>query len=320
MNNDQDHELAGDGAELKADGTPHALALTALIAGAVTLGMSPIFVRLSELGPTATAFHRVFLALPVIWVWYIVDTRRQNPAGTLLSRPETSRDYIYLSLAGVFFAGDLAFWHWSLKFTSVANATLFATLAPIWVTLGSFLIFKERFSLVFLMGVALAITGGGILMGDSFQIGGEHLFGDVLGVVTGLFFGSYILTVGRLRNRFSTAAIMFYSTLVTAAVLVPVTFLSGESWVATTLYGWFILFGLAWFTHVGGQGALAFALAHLPAAFSSVAVLLEAVAAAGLAWLILDEALGSMQILGALIVIGGIMIARRGSRKGRAHG
>jgi len=317
MKNDPKIELAGDGAMMAKGGGSQGLALILLFAGAVTLGLSPILVRLSELGPTATAFHRVFLALPLLWLWIALDHKRAATSSDQLKTPRrvpARRDYAFMALAGFFFAGDLAFWHWSLQFTAVANATLLATMAPVWVTLGSFLLFGERFSLTFLSGVAVAVFGAVVLMGGSVQIGMERVFGDVLGLVTGIFFGAYMLTVGRLRAHFSTSAIMFYSTLVTVVILIPVTLLSGEGWLAMSLTGWLVLFGLAWVTHVGGQGAIAYALAHLPAAFSSVAMLLEAIAAVFLAWVILGEALDIWQIAGAGIVIGGIFIARRGSR------
>ncbi len=304
-------ETAADGGVLETAGNAQGLALIALIIGALTLGMSPILVRLSELGPTASAFHRVFLALPVLWLWSALEKRRQGPASK--PRAATTKDYAVMALAGFFFAGDLAFWHWSLQFTTVANATLLATMAPIWVTLGAFVLFKERFSKLFLFGVAVAIVGAAVLMGDSLQLSKERLFGDLLGLVTGMFFGAYMLTVGRLRAHFSTAAIMLLSTVVTATILLPATLFAGETLIAVTLSGWLVLLALALLTHVGGQGAIAYALAHLPASFTSVAMLLEGVAAVFLAWIILAETPGSWQIVGACIVIGGIVIARRGS-------
>jgi len=304
-------ETAADGGVLERPGNAQGLALIALIIGALTLGMSPILVRLSELGPTASAFHRVFLALPALWLWSTFEKRRQDPVSK--PRPATPKDYAVMALAGFFFAGDLAFWHWSLQFTTVANATLLATMAPIWVTLGAFVLFKERFSKLFLFGVAVAIVGAAVLMGDSLQLSKDRLFGDLLGLVTGMFFGAYMLTVGRLRAHFSTAAIMLLSTVVTAMILLPATLFSGETLIAVTLSGWLVLLALALLTHVGGQGAIAYALAHLPSSFTSVAMLLEGVAAVFLAWIILAETPGSWQIVGACIVIGGIVIARRGS-------
>lgn len=312
MDSPDNSEIAGDGAAMEKGGGSQRLALAALFFGAATLGLSPILVRLSELGPTASAFHRVFLALPLLWLWLSLDNRRADSAP---ARPEPKRrDYGMMALAGFFFAGDLAFWHWSLQYTAVANATLLATMAPVWVTLGSFLFFGERFSLTFLFGVAVAVFGAAVLMGGSVQFGFERVLGDLMGLVTGIFFGAYLLTVGRLRAHFSAGAIMFFSTLATAVLLVPVTLLSGEAWLAVTLTGWLVLLGLAWVIHVGGQGAVAYALAHLPAAFSALAMLLEALAAVLLAWIILDEALDGWQILGAGIVIGGIVMARRGSK------
>jgi drug/metabolite transporter (DMT)-like permease len=318
MINTEEPQQAADGGALEAGTGSQGMALTALMVGAVTLGMSPILVRLSELGPTATAFHRVFLALPVLWLWSTLEKRRQNSALEVAStRPlSTRKDYAVMALAGFFFAGDLAFWHWSLQFTTVANATLLATMAPVWVTLGSFFLFKERFSKLFLFGVAVAIFGAGILMGDSLSLSMDRLFGDFLGLITGMFFGSYMLTVGRLRAHFSTSTIMLLSTAVTAAILLPVTLVSGEAMIAATLSGWVVLLSLSLLTHVGGQGAIAYAMAHLPASFSSVAMLLEGIAAVFLAWIILSEAPGIWQILGACIVMGGIVIARRGSRTG----
>mgnify|MGYP002725635147 CR=1 FL=1 len=313
MDNDGEIQTAADGGVLETGNGSQGLALAALIIGAVTLGMSPILVRLSELGPTATAFHRAFLALPILWLWSAYDKRRQAVAPARAPRVAERRDYAIMALAGFFFAGDLAFWHWSLQFTTVANATLLATMAPIWVTLGSFVLFKERFSKLFLFGVLIAIAGTGVLMGDSLRLSMDRLFGDFLGLITGMFFGFYMLTVGRLRAHFSTGTIMWLSTAVTASILLPVSLMSGEGMIAMTLAGWAVLLGLAWLTHVGGQGAVAYALAHLPSAFTSVAMLLEGVAAVFLAWIILDEGLGPWQVLGAMVVIGGIVIARRGS-------
>jgi drug/metabolite transporter (DMT)-like permease len=315
MIDDKKNLPAADGGVLEASSGSQGMALTALIVGAVTLGMSPILVRLSELGPTATAFHRVFLALPVLLLWSALEKWRQKKTGNTdpIHRTATRKDYAVIVLAGFFFAGDLAFWHWSLQFTTVANATLLATMAPIWVTLGSFVLFKERFSKLFLFGVAIAIVGSGILMGDSLRLSMDRLFGDFLGLVTGMFFGSYMLTIGRLRAHFSTATIMLLSTAVTAIILLPVSLISGEGMIAVTLGGWLVLLSLALLTHVGGQGAIAYAMAHLPSAFTSVAMLLEGVAAVFLAWIILSEAPGGWQIVGACVVLGGIVVARRGS-------
>jgi drug/metabolite transporter (DMT)-like permease len=278
--------------------------------GAVLVGASPIFVRVSELGPMATAFYRPFLAIPVLVLWMAAD-RRQNPASP---KPAGRGDYFRLLLAGAFFSGDLAFWHLSIMNTSVANATLFANFAPIFVTLGAWLLFAHRVTRQYLIGMALALAGAAVLAGESFALAPENLLGDFFGLVTAMFLASYILAVSRLRAGFSTATTMAWSSLGTAAVLFPVALLSGEAMLAATFYGWMVLVGLALLSHAAGQGAIAYALAHLPAGFSSVGLLLEPVAAALLAWIILAEAVSPGQATGGAIILWGIVLARRGSR------
>ncbi|MDA0262435.1 MAG: EamA/RhaT family transporter, partial [Proteobacteria bacterium] len=89
-------------------------ALPALIAGAIGISFSPIFVRISELGPTATAFHRVFLAAPVLWALLTYSEHGAASPSPALRRPGR-REFGLLVLAGIAFAGDLAFWHWSIQ-------------------------------------------------------------------------------------------------------------------------------------------------------------------------------------------------------------
>jgi drug/metabolite transporter (DMT)-like permease len=89
---------------------------------------------------------------------------------------------------------------------------------------------------------------------------------------------------------------------------------SGEQLFPATVYGWLILAGLALISHAAGQGLIAYALAHLPAAFSSVSLLFQPVMAALFAWLLLHEPLVALQVLGGLIVLAGIYVARQGSK------
>ncbi|MCB9957027.1 MAG: DMT family transporter [Rhodospirillaceae bacterium] len=293
--------------------TSHRTAFLVLLCGALTIALSPIFVRLSEIGPTMTAFWRVFLATGPLWLLAAVE-RRRRPGTTSRILPHTRSDVILVALTGFFFAGDLVFWHWAIRFTSVANSTLFANFQPIFVSLGAWVLFGERMTRGFYLGGALALAGAVILLGDSLTIGGDTLFGDALAIITAVFYGAYILAIGRLRHRFSTLTTMAWSSLVTAAFILPVALAAGESLFPATLDGWLVLLGLALIAHAGGQSMIAFSLAHLPAAFSSVSLLVQPVAAAVFAWVLLREPLGPLQILGGIVVLCGIALARRASQ------
>ena len=285
-------------------------AYVTLFLGIVCIAFSPIFVRFSELDPTATAFHRVFLALPALWIWMWAHGRSKGAT----RKPRTASDYGRLMLVGFLFAGDLIFWHWSLRYTSVANAVLLANFAPIFVTFGSFALFGERFGPAFLMGVALSIGGAAILVGGSVSLGMDNVRGDAFGLVTAMFYGAYILAVGNVRAEFSTATVMGWSSAVSAVILLPITLMMGENVIATTLYGWGILLGLALVSHVAGQGCLTHSLAHLPAPFTSVALLFQPAISIALAWVILAEPLGGWQALGVAVIMVGVVFAHLGSR------
>ncbi|MDR9812796.1 DMT family transporter [Rhizobium hidalgonense] len=279
------------------------LALAALILGGAAIGGSPIFVRLSEVGPMATAFWRVALALIPI---FIVSLMKKN-AG---AKPQSFADYGMLILPGVMLSLDLAAWHLSITMTSVANATLLANLAPVFVTVIAFLFFKARIGRVFLLGLALALAGVVVLKGGPAAIGNGDLHGDGLAMIAAFFYGCYILALGSLRSRFDTRRIMLWSTASAAVCIFPVAFFIEGHMLPATVYGWSMVFGLAFISHAGGQAAITYALAYLPPAFSSLTLLLQPVVAAILAWALLNEAIGPMQALGAAVVLTGIMVAR----------
>ena len=283
------------------------LALAALFAGATCIALSPIWVRVSDVGPTVSAFWRVALAVPLLWILFAATSRKGQA-----SRNAPHRGY--LLAAGVAFAGDLAFWHWSIQYTSVANSTLLANLATIFVTLAAWLLWKQRPTRLFLAGLATALVGVGMLVRTSLSFSATALLGDALGVVTAMFYAWYLLSVKEVRDRgAATLQLMAVTTTITALLLAPVALASGEAMLPASLNGWLVLLGLAWISHSAGQGLIAYALAHLPAAFSSVSLLFQPVMAAVFAWALLGEPLVALQVAGGAVVLCGIWLARRGS-------
>ncbi len=144
-----------------------------------------------------------------------------------------------------------------------------------------------------------------------FRLSGKELGGDLLGVLTAMFYAGYQLTVTRLRSRVSTASLMAWSGLVTAVALLPVALASGEQILPDTGMGWLKLFGLALISQVAGQSLIAYAMAHLRETFSSVGLLLQPVMAALFAWILLGETLGGIEIAGGLVVLIGIRMAHQ---------
>ena len=276
-----------------------AAAFAALVGAAMAMGLSPVFVRLADVGPFASAFWRVALALPALYAWM------------RLVEPAPARRFgLPTLLAGLAFTGDLIFWHASILRTSVANATFFATTAPIWVVAFGWLLFGLRAGRGVLAGLALCLLGGAALLGQTLRLAPDHALGDAFGLATGVFFGLYFLAVEAARRRVSAARVTFEASLVTAACLLAVAVATEPVLWPRSYAGFATLLAMAWISHAGGQGLLSVALGRLPATFSSLVIFLEAMAAAGFAWLLLGEPLTAAQAAGGLLIMAGIFVAR----------
>lgn len=267
------------------------------------MGSSPVFVRTAEIGPFASAFWRVFLALPVLLVWVWVEQRRaRRPFSLSFPGP--------ILLSGLFFSGDLVFWHLAILNTTMANATLMACLAPVWVLFLSGIAIGEKVPRRSFGGLALCLLGAALLIGSSYSIAPDRIVGDLYGIVTSLFFGLYFLAVRVARRNRGSGEVTFLSTIVTSAVLLVIALVSGNALFPQTANGYASLLALGVFSHAGGQGLLAVALGVLSAAFSSLVIFMEAVAAAVLGWVVFGEEMGPLQLAGGALILTGIWVAR----------
>jgi drug/metabolite transporter (DMT)-like permease len=295
----------------------HRWALSGLVLGAGLISFSGIFVKLSEVGPTATGFYRMFLALPFFFVWMMRDPA-QRRGGRVL--PADRRALGLAMLSGLALAADLVAWHWCLHMTTVATATLLGNTAPIWVALGGFLFFRERFDALFLAGLALAVLGvWGLVAGGTKPIDLRDELALGLGVFTGIAYAAYLRGGTAARRGLSTSQVMFWGSVAATLPLLPIALATETDVVPQTLHDWAVVLGLSLLSQVLGQSLINWAMGHLPAAFSSLALLLNPLFAALCAWPILGEALTPLQMVSGLGMILGILLARRTySGKGRS--
>ena len=275
-------------------------ALAALIVGALAIAFSPVFVRLTGTGPAAAGFWRLALALPALTVLAGFD---RSPRGSRGPRGLTL-------VAGLFFALDLGFWHYGVKFTTVANSTILANLSPVAVTAAAWLMLGERPGRGFLAGLALALVGVcGIAAARGGGGGLDPPLGDGLSATTALWYAGYLLCVRKVRARQTTSEVMLWSTLVGAPLLLIAAALMGERILPTTPGGWGACIGLG-VVHVVGQGCIAWALGRLPASTASVVVLVQPVLSAALGWWIFAESMSPLQLLAGAAALGGVVIAQ----------
>jgi drug/metabolite transporter (DMT)-like permease len=281
-------------------------AFAALAAGVMTLGLSPVIFRLSVMAPSATAVHRVLLALPFLAIWMYVEQRGRYQ---LFNLPR--RDWQILALAGLLWTGDLVFWHWALTLTTIANANLLSMVGPIFVTLGAWLLFRERITLGFTAGLALALMGAALLTVTSAELGMRHMLGDGMALGAAACFAGYLLAIKRLRSGLPTGTVMFFTCLFSLPGLVFAAVVSGESMIPPTLQAWAVLLALALVGQVAGQALIAIALNRLPASFTSTCMMVQPFLAILFGALILGERATLFQLVCGLTVLTGIVISRR---------
>jgi drug/metabolite transporter (DMT)-like permease len=271
-----------------------------LIAGAIAIGFAPIFVRLAVTGPIATALWRMALAVPILWIitWY----------HNTLDKSTLRSPWIWV--AGLAFALDLAAWHFSIRLTSVANATLLANCAVLLVPPLSWLFLRRAIRLSTIGYGALAFLGIALLSSPSLHVGGQQLLGDALALVTAVFYAAYLVAVAAARQRIGATALALASSLLSSLALLIFVLLAGEELLPPVAMDWIWLIGLAMISQVFAQTAIAHAMGRIPPAQAAIGLLIQPVSAAVFAWVLFHESMSGLQLLGGALVLIAITAVR----------
>jgi drug/metabolite transporter (DMT)-like permease len=280
-------------------------ALAALTGGAL-IGLAPIAIRISEVGPHATNMWRCLFALPILAAWMAV------------SKPIPSRGQALLLLgAGLLFGVEISLWAAALNLTTITNATLLVNLTPVFAAAIGWILFKERLSAVVLGGGFTALAGAVILaLARARADGGpavdeaQGFLGDTLAFSGAVLYAGYLLIVRGLGKKVSVGGVMFWGTLAATAVAATASFLSNETMLPQTAMGWLLVIALGVFVQVGGQGLIAYGVGRLPIVISTVLLWMQPLVAAALSWIMFGEALGPLAFVGAALILAGIYVVQ----------
>ena len=246
-------------------------ALLQMLAGAVLISTTSIFVKLAHVGPTMSGFYRMGFGGVMLLVGLIAlgQWRRLRVA-----------DVLWLIVPGVAFAIDLMLWHRSIIYVGPGLATLLGNFQVFLMALAGFVIYREKLGPMFLAGVALAFVGLYLLVGlDWTQVGAQYQLGVVLGIVTGIAYAIYMLSTRHAQRgghvQLAPAQLLCVSSLLSALVLALAALLEGESFLLPDLQAWSSLLGLALFGQVFGWVLLTRAMPQLPASLIGLLLLLQ---------------------------------------------
>lgn len=288
-----------------------------LFVGILAVSSSALLIRYAQREAASlviAAFRMGFSALillPLTLPRHAVELRR-------LTRVELG----LAALGGGLLALHFASWILSLEYTSVASSVVLVTTNPLWVALLAPLFLKERLTPAVLLGM-LAALGGGLLVGlsssgtlgsgtlgsGSLAAGSQPLLGNFLALVGAWTGAGYILIGRRLRPVLPLTPYIFLVYGMAALVLAGMLAVSGLPVAGFSSQTYLYMLLLALLPQLLGHSSFNWALAHLPASFVSIALLGEPVGAILLAFFLLGETPGLLELLGGLLILAGIFIA-----------
>jgi drug/metabolite transporter (DMT)-like permease len=196
--------------------------------------------------------------------------------------------------------------------TTATTATLLGNNAPVFVGLGTWLVFRRRPGSSFWIGLGLALAGCvAIVATDLFArhpSRPNHLTGDILALVASVFWAAYLLTTERVRESMDT---LTFSTLAIAGSTITLLILCLALGIPLSGYprnAWVWLIALGLFSQLAAYYCLVYALGHLPATITSVGLIAQVPLTALLAIPLLGEPITPMQLAGGALVLAGIYV------------
>lgn len=284
-----------------------ARAFAAMVLSNVCLAFGPVSVRLAaahaDVGPVTSAFWRLGLAVPVLFV--LTRVMRQPI-------PRMGRGMVLMLLTGgLFFAIDLGSWHIGILRTRLANATLFGNITTFTFAIYGMIIARALPSRMQGVAMTLAFGGVGLLLGRSYELSREYLVGDLFCIFAGLSYTGYLIAMGRARGILQPMPALFVSTLAGA---VPMLFaaLAMEGKLIPDV--WWPVLALAIGSQVIGQGLLIYAIGHLPPLIIALGLLIQPIVSTALGWEFYGETLATFDWIGAAAICIALILVRRGER------
>ncbi len=277
--------------------------------GALAIAFSAILVREANVPPATAAIFRCAYALPPLAVLAWMERRAYGP------RPFSQRRLAMI--AGIFFAIDLVVWHHTIEYVGAGLATVLGNTQVLIVALLAWVLLGEQPNRRLLASLPVALVGVILISGviGSEPYGSNPVLGVITGVVTGIAYSGFLLVLRRgnadLRRP---AGPLFDATLVGAIASLLLGLPINEVQLIPTFpaHLWLILLALS--AQVVGWLLISVSLPRVPAALTSVVLTLQPVGSVLLAMVLLAEAPSAFQLLGAALILVGLVLATMGPR------
>jgi drug/metabolite transporter (DMT)-like permease len=260
----------------------------------VLWGFGAIFAALTYAPGLVLSFYRLWLGAGLLVIITYASGRRITLATLRASW-----------LGGIFLAGDMALFYSAVKLASIVDVTVIGAFQPILVILAARRLFGERLGRWDVVWIALAMAGVLATVLGPGASGSNQLLGDLLAVASLLCWSAYWLVTKHARELHGAMEYTVGVTIMSAIVVTPIVFISGQSLsqVKVDDWTWIILLAV-----VPGSGHLIMNWAHryVDASVSSILGCLSPLVAAVAAIPILGQSLTVSQIVGVLVGLAAI--------------
>ena len=296
-----------------------------LLVGILAVSTAAILIRLILLEASALviAAYRLAISALISGLLLLIPHKSKR---TQLNR----KDIGLLVLSGVFLSAHFAAWITSLEFISVSSSVILVTTTPLWVALLSPVVLKEKVSSRFYWGMAVAIIGGICIAisspcrlntaglscsGSVFERGSQTLWGMALALFGAWMASGYMLIGRKMRLKMDNLSYTTAVYTVSAIVLILVVILRGEKLLGYSQQIYALFVALAVIPQLLGHSVLNYSLEVLPATVVSMALLGEPIGSTILAVIFLNEIPSTLEIIGGIFILLGIVISVLPERK-----
>lgn len=269
-----------------------------LAVGLTAVSFSAIFIEWSNAPAAVIGMYRLWMSV----VLFLPLAYRQRAELKRLSR----NDILLVCLSGLFLGLHFLFWIQSLKDTSVASSMIIISLEPIFVLIGSVLLFREGVSKHGLFAMGLAIVGVCVVASADLHRGGEHLLGDLLSLIGTGAVSVYMLAGQKVRKTVSSTVYNVLVFFVAGFVLFLFNVITKTPLIHYSGVNWLMFFLLAIVSTVIGHGVFNWLLDRVSATTIAMTILGEPVAAIILAYFLLGQPILWLQGTGGAICIAGV--------------
>ena len=292
----------------------NSLSLVILAIAIVALAFSPILTKLSELelSPTTIIFNRLWISTIIVSCWQLIGTTQsEQTSSTKFNFNFNYQEPGLLLLASCSATASALFWAISFTQTSIASSTVLRSLTPLFISLGAWLILKQRFNSQFIIGMVVAIIGAMVIGWDDLQVGEDYLVGDGIALLSAALHGVNILIIGYLRDRgCTTERVLLWRCIGGSLIVLPIVWLTDTQLLPISLEGWLTVIALAVVCQTFGQGLLVFSLKQFSSSFVGIFTLLKPLVTTLLAWAIFAEGISITSAIALVLILFGIYLAQ----------